>query len=480
MERAQTESIEGAVGEAPGRILHSLLIVPLFLFSIDLMIGALAYSAAWLFRIWVTIPLTQNLLPQERWDVVSHPWIALCVSQAFFLYILGLYDDLRVTRYRELLTYIFMACAAQVVTIASIFYLTNTIFPRSVILLFGLINFIGLFFWRAYVKAQLQARTQRVLVVAEDSASASELLKEIERNPWMGLRVVGLMIGNEGETHDRNISAPILGTLQETEKVVEQHHIDEIIFASRDTWKDQVFNALSHLQMEKPLRLAILPSVYEIAIGRLRHINVHDTPLIEVKRHPNEPFERFLKRGFDLGLSLLMLTLLLPFFPLIGLLIKLDSKGTVFYRQERVGSGGRIFELIKFRTMVDGAEDESGETYATENDPRVTRIGRLLRRFRIDEFPQLLNVVKGDMSFVGPRPERPGFARTFSRTLPGYNERHKVKPGITGLAQVRGYYDTTAENKLKYDLAYIYNYSFSLDLLILLETIKVILIRRGS
>jgi lipopolysaccharide/colanic/teichoic acid biosynthesis glycosyltransferase len=130
--------------------------------------------------------------------------------------------------------------------------------------------------------------------------------------------------------------------------------------------------------------------------------------------------------------------------------------------------------------MIPEAEQFSGETYSPENDPRVTRIGAVLRRFRLDELPQLINVLKGDMSFVGPRPERPGFVKKFSETVPGYHERHKVKPGITGLAQVRGYYDTTPENKLKYDLAYIYNHSFSLDLLILLETIKVILIRKGS
>ncbi len=130
--------------------------------------------------------------------------------------------------------------------------------------------------------------------------------------------------------------------------------------------------------------------------------------------------------------------------------------------------------------MIPGAETASEEILSEKDDPRVTRIGAVLRRFRLDEIPQFVNVLMGAMSFVGPRPERPGFVRQFTEELPGYSERHKVKPGMTGLAQVRGFYDTAAENKLRYDLAYIYNYSFSLDLLILLETIKVILIRRGS
>ena len=142
--------------------------------------------------------------------------------------------------------------------------------------------------------------------------------------------------------------------------------------------------------------------------------------------------------------------------------------------------GGVPFGLFKFRTMVHNAEELLGATLAIPNDPRVTYVGRFLRRFRLDELPQLWNVIKGDMSFVGPRPERPVFVEGFQKTVPSYTERHKVKPGLTGLAQVRSFYDTSPENKVKYDLAYIYNYSLSLDLLILLETLKVILTRRGS
>ena len=130
--------------------------------------------------------------------------------------------------------------------------------------------------------------------------------------------------------------------------------------------------------------------------------------------------------------------------------------------------------------MVVHAEKASGATLAVPNDPRVTRLGRILRRFRLDELPQIWNVIKGDMSFVGPRPERPHFVGDYEKSVPGYGERHKVKPGMTGLAQVRSFYDTRPESKLKYDLAYIYNYSLSLDLLILLETLKVIFTRRGS
>ncbi len=253
-----------------------------------------------------------------------------------------------------------------------------------------------------------------------------------------------------------------------------------MIFASEPSWKDHFLNSLSRLQETTPIRIAILPSPFEMVIGKLKHVNIHDTPLIEVSRDPNQPLERFVKRVFDLVIGCLgLVATAVPMIP-VAIAVKLTSPGPVFYLQERVGFGGRLFKVIKFRTMVQNAENDGGERYATENDPRVTSVGRVLRRFRIDEVPQLINVVKGDMSFVGPRPERPGFVELFSGTVPGYSERYRVKPGITGLAQVRSYYHTTAETKLKYDLAYIYNYSFSLDLLILLQTIKVILVRKGS
>jgi len=157
----------------------------------------------------------------------------------------------------------------------------------------------------------------------------------------------------------------------------------------------------------------------------------------------------------------------------------LTSPGPILYCQQRVGRGGKKFTLYKLRTMVDGAEQETGPVLAGREDERVTWVGRFLRKTRIDEIPQLFNVLDGTMSLVGPRPERPEFVGEFLRTIPGYAERLQVKPGLTGLAQVDGEYHTTPEYKLKYDLAYIYNYSLWLDMRIMAETVKVILSRQG-
>jgi exopolysaccharide biosynthesis polyprenyl glycosylphosphotransferase len=175
--------------------------------------------------------------------------------------------------------------------------------------------------------------------------------------------------------------------------------------------------------------------------------------------------------------------LVLPFLPIVAVLIKLTSPGPVLFRQRRVGERGREFTLIKFRTMCDNAEKETGPVWASENDPRITRLGALLRKIRIDEIPQLFNVLKGDMSFIGPRPERKEFVERLSEKIPYYGKRHFAKPGVTGWAQVKypyGASDEDALEKLRYDLYYIKNYSFTLDLIIILETIKVVLFGRGG
>ncbi len=185
------------------------------------------------------------------------------------------------------------------------------------------------------------------------------------------------------------------------------------------------------------------------------------------------------RRVFDIALSLAGLAAAMPLLIIFSILIKMDSKGTVFYRQERVGVKGKYFQLIKLRTMEMDAEKD-GPRWAGINDPRVTRIGKFLRKTRIDELPQLINVVKGDMSIIGPRPERPVFTEIFNQETPGFIKRLAVKPGLTGWAQVNGGYDVTPEEKLAYDLEYIRNRSFILDLKILFLTIKVVVTGEGA
>lgn len=225
------------------------------------------------------------------------------------------------------------------------------------------------------------------------------------------------------------------------------------------------------------------PSFYEQMTGKLLVENINPSWFIFTEGFKATIFRQYFKRIVDILISFVGLTVSLPFLFLVPILIKLDSRGPILFRQERVGKGEKLFTLYKFRTMIDRAEKNTGPVWTQENDNRITGLGKFLRKSRLDEIPQLYNVLAGNMSFVGPRPERPFFVETLKKQIPYYSERHCVKPGITGWAQVRYEYGDSIEDaveKLRYDLYYIKHLSIFLDNLIILDTIKVILFGRGG
>lgn len=224
----------------------------------------------------------------------------------------------------------------------------------------------------------------------------------------------------------------------------------------------------------------MIPDLYEIFLAKSIYTQIDDKPVFELIDLTLTREQVITKRLFDIIASTFGLILVSPLMLMIALLIKVTSPGPIFYTQERVGLYGKTFKLYKFRTMIDGAEKYTGPVLAKENDPRITPIGKFLRATRLDELPQLLNVLNGEMSLVGPRPERPYFVNQFKNENPHYKYRHVVKPGITGLAQVMGKYRTGVDDKLRYDLIYIRNYSFLLDLRILFLTIKVMFMSDSS
>ncbi len=219
----------------------------------------------------------------------------------------------------------------------------------------------------------------------------------------------------------------------------------------------------------------MVPDVADIAAGAKHHLVIGDAPLASPSLPTASGRFFLIKRGMDAGMAAAALVVLSPLMAAAALAVKATSRGPVFYSQERVGRGGRAFRILKFRTMVTGAEEETGPAFCGEDDPRVTRAGRVLRNLKIDELPQLINVLKGEMSLVGPRPERPEFVAEFEARHPAYANRKLALPGMTGLAQVYGRYETDAAMKLKYDLIYIYNYSPGLDLRIMYRTAQHIL-----
>lgn len=232
--------------------------------------------------------------------------------------------------------------------------------------------------------------------------------------------------------------------------------------------------------LERSKTVMVLPGFYEINLLNSQPWQISDYFVLKVDELGLTSEQRFIKRAMDIVLSFLILLIMSPVLLVVALAIKLYDGGPVFYKQERVTEGNKTFDLLKFRSMIVDAEKLTGPVLATESDPRITPIGRLLRAARLDEFPQFINVLKGDMSIVGPRPERPFFVNQFNKEIEVYKYRTYVKAGITGLAQVAGRYATDPETKAKYDLYYIKNYSFLLDLKIIFNTVKVVFIKERS
>ena len=297
--------------------------------------------------------------------------------------------------------------------------------------------------------------------------------------------------------HGRYEMLGYVSTPMEGESVPSEHILgamDDIVELARHNLANVIVIAMTerrgNLSPEKlvscklmGVRILDYPTFYELVTGKIPVEHINPSWLFQSQGYIITPFIRILKKILDVVCSLALLTICLPLFPLIALAIKLDSPGPVFYFQKRVGLNGKPFTIYKFRSMGPDSEGDSGPSWATENDPRVTRFGMFMRRTRMDELPQLLNVLKGDMSFIGPRPERPEFVDRIARITPYYTQRHAIKPGITGWAQVMYPYGASlgdAVEKLRYDLYYINHLSLFLELLILFETIKIVLFRRGG
>lgn len=274
----------------------------------------------------------------------------------------------------------------------------------------------------------------------------------------------------------------IIGKIDDIVELCRQHKVHSIVIALTEKRGNLAISKLVSCKLIG-VRIIDYPNFYETMTGKIPVESINPSWLVQSNGFLITPLLRFLKRVFDILVSSLALLITLPFFPLFVFFVKYKSPGPVFYLQKRVGEFGKDFTIYKLRSMVTDAESMSGAAWALENDPRVSHFGHLMRKTRIDELPQLLNVLKGDMSFIGPRPERPEFVKQISENTPYYMERHAVKPGITGWAQVMYPYGSSigdSVEKLRYDLYYINNLSLFLELLIVFETIKVILFRRGG
>ena len=409
--------------------------------------------------------------------------LVIVFSVQLSLYYFDLYELKIFRRNLELAIRLLQSLGVSSILLATFYYL----FP-SLVILRGIyvisLGFMGaaIVSWRMLYNNMLKTKQldQKIMVIGSGSL-AKNIAKEIIEKADTGFKVIGFITDNPGRIGEKLVNPSVIGDKSQIFDNAMKEKVDRIIVALEERRGKFPDAQLLDCKMRG---IAIEEGIefYEHLTGRLQVESLRPSFLIFSNGFKKSKLTMWTKRIIEFALSLLGLILLSPLILVVSILIKIDSRGPVFYRQERVGERKKIFEVLKFRSMVEKAET-NGPVWAEQDDKRVTRVGRWIRKWRIDEVPQMLNVLKGDVSFVGPRPERPFFVEKLRKEIPFYDQRFSVKPGVTGWAQIKYRYGASIEDameKLKYDLYYIKNLSPLFDLLIIFETIKVVLFGKGA
>ncbi len=401
------------------------------------------------------------------------------------LYYADLYDARSNGNSRELLIRLMQSLGVTALVLALVYaiqpsmILGRGVFALSVGMILALVPV-----WRAGFDFALNrlAPSERILILGTKPAAVGLARELTERQRELGVKVVGFVEAESTRVRTFLPSPGLLGRVGDIPAIVEQHKVDRVVVSLEDARGKLPMNDLLEMKLQG-VRFDHLATVYEEYTGRIAVENLRPSWLIFSEGFRKPPGQAWRKRAGDACAAALGLVLVSPLMAVVAALVRLSSPGPVFYHQTRTGQGGRPFTVHKFRTMRTDAEAATGPVWASEQDPRVTPIGNFLRRTRLDELPQLWNILRGEMSLVGPRPERPEFVEALTRQIPFYGQRHAVKPGLTGWAQVRYTYGASVEDameKLQYDLFYIKNMSASLDAFILFSTIKTVLRKQGS
>ncbi len=461
----------------------------LYLMASDAVITLLALRTAYLARL--AIPFGIRLLPQH----IFMPWgvyvAAVLVWLGVFL-LLNVYEPRKTLRVHEELQRVVFAAGISAMVFAGLLYMTLRDLPRLLFVYFVMLNTALLLVHRSGLRAAFRYAgprlrdTERVIIVGAGTLGR-EVARRVRELEWTGLHLVGFVdddVQKQGQVIE---GVPVLGRLGDIVQVVRVHRVDEVIFAlplrAQASMAD-VIRALHAL----PVSIRVVPDLVDLAISKATVENFEGIPLIGLRDPAIDGFNRVLKRLMDLSIATAVLLVTWPLMLLIAAAIKISSpEGPVLFKQDRVGENGRIFKMYKFRTMVPDAEAQFEKVvkrlpdgtviHKTQDDPRVLPIGRILRRLSLDELPQLFNVLKGDMSLVGPRPEIPQMMKYYQ---PWQWKRFSVPPGITGWWQVSGRADKPMHLNTEYDLYYIQHYSLLLDLQILWRTIGAVLRGKGA
>jgi exopolysaccharide biosynthesis polyprenyl glycosylphosphotransferase len=451
---------------------------------------SLAIESAFLFSYWLRfhspltsfIPVTLGIPSLEAYVlgslIVIPIWILLFHSRRMYAARRNVYFS------DEFFAIVRLVFFGMLIVMSAAFFYRAFSYSRAVFALIGLsaVGFISVA--RALVLRFEQywyarGNDLKDVVIVGTNRTARRVFDSIIQNPTLGYRVVGFFSVN-GLDQMETAGADFLGGIHQVPAYVRNHGVDIVLVSL--TYKD-------HPQLYELVRdceglnteIMMVPDMLELMTSRVRIKELHGIPFINIKGDPMTTWNLIVKRTFDVIFSGISLILTSPLIGMLALLIKLDSKGPVFYSQDRVGIDGRSFQLIKFRTMRVNAENNTGPVWTKKNDPRRTRFGGLLRRFSLDELPQLFNVLAGDMSIVGPRPERPHFVDQFKKEIPKYLDRHRVKTGMTGWAQVNGLRgNAPIEERTKFDVYYVENWSLVFDLKIILKTVRAVIFGKDA
>ena len=467
-------------------IRHNRLLVTFYVAS-DAVLGVTAFIIAYALRFYSgLIPIRYGLPPLQQY-INLLPFVAAVVPLGFHLQ--GLY---RLRRGRSRVDDFFQVFVGTI--LAVVFGIVSTTYTQiyfagptaratgafqvsqPVWVIFLVLNVALTFATRELMREILERRwragigLKRILIAGAGDLGRLVADKILEHRE-LGYQIVGFVDDRAAGDHLGYRGLPLLGTLEEAAEITSREAVDHLYVALPPDQHMKMLDILESTSREM-VDVKVVPDLLQVIALRARLEDLDGVPIINVNDVPLQGVNSFIKRIIDIGISgMALLVLALPL-ALISLIVRLSSHGPVFYRQERMGLDGKSFTIVKFRSMFDDAERETGPVWAQPSDPRVTPFGRFLRRSNLDELPQLWNVLRGDMSIVGPRPERPHFVAQFKHKIPQYMLRHKVKSGLTGWAQVNGWRgNTPLEKRIEYDLYYIENWSVRLDLKIMWLTL---------
>ena len=442
----------------------------------DLMFLTLSWWLAYSLRFHAHIPFEPEPYVFRHYVVA---WLLILPIFAVVFQRLDLYRPRRIsTHWRETADLLRGVSLAMLVFVGVIFLLREIVLSRMVVLLFwglsaALLNLSHLVAREGLRYLRRKGKNLRYVVVVGAPVQAIRLVRKLQWYRHLGLAVVGLHVVGQDACETDSLGVPLVPTREELIDLIRSGEIDQVFIA----FPLQEVARLSEVQNwlgDEPVTLFYVPDLGEFAKLHGRVEEFDDLHIVTLQASPLDGWNVVFKRMLDLSVGGIALIVFSPLMALIALGVRLTSSGPVLYRQERMGLDGNRFQMLKFRTMVDDAEKTTGPVWAQDHDRRVTRLGSWLRRTSLDELPQLLNVLRGDMSLVGPRPERPPLIEEFRKSIPKYMLRHKVKAGMTGWAQVNGWRgNTSLDRRIEHDLDYIEHWSLWRDLKILAKTLLV-------